>query len=768
MADIICPICKRINDDTAERCWYCQAILKQEPKPEEPGDSDWLSSLRGESKDDVTPKNEAEESLTSAQHKEGEEIPDWLARIRNREQMERESQRNEDQNESEEANNANLPDWLREIKSGDSHPEILSESLELERQIEEKSRDSDPTAFLDAESGGKENEEENEAWLNRLAAWKPEFASETVAPEPAVDDATVGEQPIMNDQGEPSTTSQEMLVHPQDQPEGIFETKEPANSDKSATPSENLNSTEKASTGLSETDEKKPVELPFDIPLDMEIPPGILEEPAAFENPIEAVIEPGEAPEPIETELNSPQSDALSENLGAFTQISTEDVVSNPIDENELMTGQKKAGNGMVDIPIPSQIFPNDLPDWLSSTSVDQIEKQTDKFHKNVQESQESGEEKIEPAKVPAWLQAMRPLEAVTTDALIDETIEEPETEGLLAGIEGAIQSKPIIEPLRKSISYGAGLKVSEKQRNNAILLSGMLEPVPAEILSEIVKNHQTKFIMFRLGIGILLIALAFVGNWLFTNITVTPVLFPPEVVTVYDGVNSLTTEKPILLAGDFEAGLSGELMWSSQSFVQHLMRRNIKIAILSSNPVASAILYKQINEANSVVSAYQAASNVIDLGYLPGGMVGIRSLVTDIRSALPYTLNLQSAWQNPVLQNVNSLNDFGAVVIFTEKAENARNWIEQIQPSFSGTPLYFVVSAQAAPMVQPYFQSGQVAGYIAGLNGSLAYEQILQQPGVSILHLGTYQTVILAVAITLLLGGLISVVRPVDSGKKE
>jgi hypothetical protein len=447
----------------------------------------------------------------------------------------------------------------------------------------------------------------------------------------------------------------------------------------------------------------------------------------------------------------STPSEAVEDTKPESIELSDFDSINDDSGTAEMIT---PSSNENLNSTVANDPFiSDDLPDWLSSAD-DEIRqnKPTPSLQKN-EDTVQSFSEELEPAKLPAWLQAMRPVEALPPAPFLDNIQEKSGSDGLLKDIEGTLQSTGSVETYRKPISYGSGLKVSEKQRENANLLSSLTEFTTLDDGKEAPENGQRKRVLFKVGLGILLISLAFIGSWLFKGLAVAPVLFPQEVVQVYDSVNSLPVEKPVLLVGDFEAGLAGELMWSSQTLIEHLMRRNIKVTILSSNPVGSAILSQQINNANLTVSAYLTQSNVINLGYLPGGAIGIRSLVTDLRLAMPYTQDLKPAWTNPILENVHTLNDFGAVIIFTEKAENARNWVEQVQPNLTVAPLFFVVSAQAAPMIQPYFQSGQVNGYIAGLNGSLAYEQIMQQPGVSMLHLGTYQLVVLMVAALLLIG---------------
>ncbi|MDP3684455.1 MAG: hypothetical protein Q8S01_11030, partial [Ignavibacteria bacterium] len=88
MADNLCPICQRPNDANAERCWYCQADLTANEQPTPVNGTDWLNGLREESVQ--SPKPESPE--LTAEPEQPEEVPDWLARIRTREQLDHETQ----------------------------------------------------------------------------------------------------------------------------------------------------------------------------------------------------------------------------------------------------------------------------------------------------------------------------------------------------------------------------------------------------------------------------------------------------------------------------------------------------------------------------------------------------------------------------------------------------------------------------------------------------------------------------------------------------
>ena len=167
--------------------------------------------------------------------------------------------------------------------------------------------------------------------------------------------------------------------------------------------------------------------------------------------------------------------------------------------------------------------------------------------------------------------------------------------------------------------------------------------------------------------------------------------------------------------------------------------------------------------------NTYVPANRVVNLGYLPGGSVGLQTLAKDPASAIPLTADLQPAWQSGLLQNITKISDFGALIVITENADTARYWIEQVQPALGSTPLIVVISAQSAPMLQPYFSSGQVQGYLAGLNAATIYEELSQQPGVATINFSAFQYAMLVVTLIVFIGGVLSLVltRPAGEGDR-
>ena len=83
--------------------------------------------------------------------------------------------------------------------------------------------------------------------------------------------------------------------------------------------------------------------------------------------------------------------------------------------------------------------------------------------------------------------------------------------------------------------------------------------------------------------------------------------------------------------------------------------------------------------------------------------------------------------------------------------------WIEQYQPHLAAKPLIMILSAQAEPIVRPYYEASpqQVQGIVSGTVGAAAYENLLGRVGIARSQWGAYSLGVLAACLLILVGGL-------------
>jgi hypothetical protein len=86
-------------------------------------------------------------------------------------------------------------------------------------------------------------------------------------------------------------------------------------------------------------------------------------------------------------------------------------------------------------------------------------------------------------------------------------------------------------------------------------------------------------------------------------------------------------------------------------------------------------------------------------------------------------------------------------------------------------SPLLFAISAQAEPMLRPYYDSGQAQGMVTGLAGGAAYENKSGRLGLGRAYWDAFSIAFLMAEVIVIVGGiwaLIAAWRTRSSQKNE
>ncbi len=372
--------------------------------------------------------------------------------------------------------------------------------------------------------------------------------------------------------------------------------------------------------------------------------------------------------------------------------------------------------------PEPEPEKPPELPaqpDWLKPASVEEPPT-----------SPTESEPEIAPAELPSWLEALKPAETVAPSPPVEDVSSaDIVTAGPLAGLRGVISPHPSAVRPRKPPTYSIKLRVTDDQRARVEMMEELLadEEKPSPLPSPPILTTRN---IFRI---IIAVALLLPVIWMI--ISGGKSASPPQpgslpgVVDFTQQLQSLPSGVPVLIAFDYEAGFSGELNVAIANAITQLMNKNAFLVLVSTTPSGPALAESTVESVHPLGNT-KTYSSYANLGYVPGGTLGLSGLVSDPPNILPYSLNNDNVWTAPPLDGVTNIKDFSAVIVFTNDADTARIWIEQAGPSLrqANRPLLFVSSAQAEPLILPYYQStpAQVQGLIAGLSGGVAYARTL------------------------------------------
>ncbi|OQY87544.1 MAG: hypothetical protein B6D38_12185 [Anaerolineae bacterium UTCFX1] len=366
----------------------------------------------------------------------------------------------------------------------------------------------------------------------------------------------------------------------------------------------------------------------------------------------------------------------------------------------------------------------------------------------------------LSPGELPSWVQSMRPTEAtIQTDAVRRGDYAAPESQGPLAGLEGVIPLVPIGSS-RRPKAFSLKLQPTDEQIAGASLLENILAsetmPRPVEARTNVVPQRALRWALSALFL-IALGGMAFMR----TESLLAPRAFAPQVDSTLNAVNSLTKNSIVLVAIDYEPALAGEMEAISGPLLDQLaLSAQARLAFVSTSPngvglVSRLLMNTGVSRAAPQGLGYLEGENYVNLGYLPGGLIGMREFLEDPVRALP------QAGQTPNF-SVSAMTDYAAIVILTDRAESGQAWVEQLyarrraDPAFAAQPWLVAASAQAAPILLPYYSAQQIAGLVGGLSNAAYYEFINDsRPGIARKYWDSFGAGAALAAVLIALGGL-------------
>ncbi len=403
-----------------------------------------------------------------------------------------------------------------------------------------------------------------------------------------------------------------------------------------------------------------------------------------------------------------------------------------------------------------------DLPDWLSNAD--------DAPFQSSAPAPITNTDAIAPGELPSWVQAMRPVDSSIPASSSgsfssDKTLE---SRGALAGLQGVLPAVPGFSPASKPKAYSIRLQPSDEQQAHAALLeqilAGETAPVPISSYSTLKHSRGLRWFLFALFFVALPVILA-----LRTQIFALPVSLPSPAVQGALNVAQLLPEgAPVLVAFDFEPARAGEMeAVAAPMFDQMLLLHHPRFTFISTNESGPILAERFITTGPLAGHQYQSGIEYLNLGYLPGGQMGIYAFAQEPTRVAPYAFSggssanmfdfsLTPAWTAEPWNNITSLSQFTAFIIVTDNADSARAWIEQTTSTRGTISVVVISSAQAAPMIRPYFDSQQISGMVSGLyDGSVFEQNNINRPGTTRIYWDAYSIGLLLAMVLILGGGL-------------
>ena len=340
---------------------------------------------------------------------------------------------------------------------------------------------------------------------------------------------------------------------------------------------------------------------------------------------------------------------------------------------------------------------------------------------------------------LPSWLKAMKPVDEHAPQE--DMGMEHEERAGPLAGMRGTLLAESVMTLAGTPGQSVERLVVTEAQAKHVEIFARIIREETEEVVPRVRKNESFKYAVDRLLIAVVMMALVVLPSLAGFNVVKPPVLFSKDGGggDFYIYVDKqLSTKQIVLVALDYDVGYSNELNPAVKAVVFHLVKRNVRVAMVSSSPLgammAQEILIQAAREAEvergvkDTRFADDYGKKFIHLGYIPGGAIGLQNFASYPPDVVSNDFVLgKPLWEQEALKDLKTVGDFGLIVVAASSAETAQGWIEQV-----GTPtkakIAVITSASSAPLIYPYYSSKQVIGVLAKLPDAIVYSRTVNR----------------------------------------
>jgi hypothetical protein len=657
MSVMRCPMCGKENPPDQEVCLFCQARLipligkpfqdeehtevpKEFHSQEESGqpDSDlpeWLLNLRPQTDDlhdnlrlDGQPSEDVSESGSS------EDESGWLSTLRTDSDFEENANGIDGFVESEEtsgeewlpdneprSDDEQFPEWLENLRSSDetyseSHTDQEQEQdwlrrVRLRKEADEKQayiaafEESQDLSEATPETYQNESvkiEDESEAPTKEYD--KLQFDSEESSDEqvdrPSSEDITQEEQapitPVESDegltspdsttlddgelQGEPIPSDAEWLSditeESPSEEEELFASWPEATADSQ----EEQGYTESLPDWLATGEE---LEVPEEPAIESEdLPDWLMEETTSVTPPLP---DAGKQVEEIPDEITSGDIPGWLLGLESATSETPSEVDESPIQDHPI-SGLEEAEQLSSDEEEVEELFEQETP----------VEQPL---------SEQPTEANLTLADLPDWLEAMRPVEAMVPK--LDDDAGLLEVAGPLAGLSGVLAAKSDVARGQEAPAYSSKLKLTKEHRTHIDILKELVESEgkPRPIPTPSIVSPQN---ILRWVIALILILII-----LWTALFVKPQeplpRYTPETGEVNDLINALPPDARILVAFDYQPGLSAELDTAAGAVIDHIMLRGAYLTLVSTSPTGPLIaerFFSQIKSSHNYTAGEQ------------------------------------------------------------------------------------------------------------------------------------------------------------------
>jgi hypothetical protein len=238
------------------------------------------------------------------------------------------------------------------------------------------------------------------------------------------------------------------------------------------------------------------------------------------------------------------------------------------------------------------------------------------------------------------------------------------------------------------------------------------------------------------------------------------PILFPlnlpigssSEADAYFDEMEKLEAGEAIIFSFDYEPDTMAELDPMSLATLRHAFRRDVRVIALT-NYAGGVGIAERILGQTAEEYGKEYGTDYVFLGYNPDYSATMLRMGESIKATFPIDHYRTPTNEIPLLQGIDRYADIPLLVTVTASAL-AEYWVIWAGGNFDQRIITGNTAIQAV-LIYPYYQAGQLSGFLGGLKGAAEYERRIGTDGAGVSGMDAQSVAHLLIVIFVIIGNI-------------
>jgi len=213
------------------------------------------------------------------------------------------------------------------------------------------------------------------------------------------------------------------------------------------------------------------------------------------------------------------------------------------------------------------------------------------------------------------------------------------------------------------------------------------------------------------------------------------PVVISKEVASFHREIEALSAGDHAIFAFDYEPDVMAELDPMSRAAIDRLFEKNVKVLALTLYPGGAGIAQPVLEDAAARHHKVYGEDYVF-LGYNPDWSGTMLRLGESIKGTYPVDQFGRDTRTMPILADCDSYKDVKLLISICG-SQLSEYWAAYATGRY-GQRMVSGNTAVQSVFIYPFYQSGQIRGFLGGLKGAAEYETLIERPAFGVRGMGS------------------------------